>query len=55
MTLLERLIDSGIGADRASDYIRTEWCRVDGLIVTDPDQDVSGRIVLAPPSVTEHT
>jgi hypothetical protein len=37
-TVLDRLLSSGITQDRALSHLADGWVRVDGAVVTDPDQ-----------------
>ncbi|MCX6463849.1 MAG: hypothetical protein NTW05_09680 [Pseudonocardiales bacterium] len=45
-TLLDRLVASGITAERARSHIRGGWVRVDGRIVTEPDAPAGASVEL---------
>jgi hypothetical protein len=52
-TILQRMLDAKISEDRALHYLRNDWVRSDGQVITDVDTVVE-KFVLSSPPVTEN-
>jgi hypothetical protein len=52
-TILQRMLDAKISEDRALHYLRNDWVRSDGQVITDVDTVVE-KFVISPPPVTEN-
>jgi hypothetical protein len=47
------MLDAKISEDRALHYLRNDWVRSDGQVITDVDTVVE-KFVISPPPVTEN-
>jgi hypothetical protein len=48
-TILQRMLDAKISEDRALHYLRNDWVRADGQVITDVDTVVE-KFVISPRS-----
>ena len=55
MTVMDWLIDAGITADRARHHVEAGHVFLDGVRVTDPEAELTGRVDLRVPAVPGRT